>query len=435
MVSLMRLTALGGLVLSVIGLIGCQREKAAPQAPPPPMVTVARPVMYSVQGFYEYNGYLDAVETFQARARVKGFLNEVRFREGEEVKAGDLLYEIDPREYTAAVAKSRADVEKAKADIANADAQIKLGESELERVNRAVSSGAAPKTDQDRAIATLAANRAQRASAAANQDAAAAAVQTAELELSYTRVVSPIAGRISRTLVTKGNLVGQNETTLLTTVVTVDPLYVFFDIPERDLVEYQRARRANAVPAAEVVPIEVGVTGEDGYPHLGRLNFRENRVDTGTGTVRLRGQIYNPIIPETGARLLYPGLYARVRTPAGIERVRPVLPEEVLLTGQEGRFVYVVGAGDVVEKRSVTVGPQVWKAGRPGEPAPPGWTYASTKPAGDKAPPGPPSIRSVVAIEKGLSETDRVVVNGIQRARPGSPVTPDEWQLRAPGAK
>ncbi|MDB5311734.1 MAG: hypothetical protein JWO38_5936 [Gemmataceae bacterium] len=437
--SFCRATALGMLVLALAGLIGCQRVKAPPSPPPPPPVTVARPVMYPVQGNYEYNGYLDAVETFQARARVKGFLNEVRFREGEEVKAGDLLYEIDPREYKANVAKSAADIEKAKADIASAEAQIKLAEAELERMNRAAASGAAAKTDQDKAVATLAANRAQRDAAVANRDAAVAARQTAELELGYTRIVSPIDGRISRTLVTKGNLVGQNETTLLTTVVSLDPLYVYFDIPERDLVEHQRTLQAQAVPsgvAAQPVPIEIGVASEEGYPHRGQLDFRENRVDTGTGTVRVRGRIPNPAHQPTGSRLLYPGLYARVRTPAGPARSRPVLPEDALMTGQEGRFVYVVGPGDVVEKRTVTVGPQVWKPAQPGEA--PAWVLAPpmAPPAGaDKGPAGPAPVRSVVAIEKGLNPGDRVVVNGLQRARPGAPVAPDEWELRGPQGK
>lgn len=424
-----------------LALAGCQRQPTAPPDMPPPKVTVARPVSHPVQSYYEYNGHLDAVEMVEIKARVKGLLQTVHFVEGEEVegptlgpdgevvKPGALLYTIDPREYRTAVARASADLAKATADIGNWQAQIKLAEADLGRAKQASAAGAAAQNDLDKARAMVDVNTAQLAVAEANKDAAAAALQTANIQLGYTEIRSPIAGRISRTLVTKGNLVGQDMPTLLTTIVGVDPLYVYFDAPERDLIRYQRALRERdkgaPVPADREAPVEVGVATEEGYPHGGRIDFRENRVDVGTGTVRLRGRIPNPPAPPTSARLLYPGLYARVRVPAGSPEPRPVIPEEALMTGQEGRFVFVLGPGEVVEKRVVTVGPKVWQAPPAGE-ATPGWVLAD--PAGTVRRP----VRAVVAIEKGLTPTDRVVVVGLQKARPGAPVSPDAWDFRAP---
>ncbi len=398
------------------------------------MVTVARPATADVQSYYEYNGYLDAVETVEIRARVKGFLTKVslteeggEIREGDEVKAGAKLYTIDPREYQAAVAKADADILKADADIINAKAQVALGVAEDTRQRDAFSKGIGSRTDLDKAIATLASNRASVDVAVANKAAAEASKQSAVLQLEYTDIRSPIDGRINRTLVTRGNLVGQNESTLLTTIVRVDPLYVYFDAPERDFVEAQRAVRTTQGQTTAALPVQVGVATEVGFPHTGVIDFRENRVDTGTGTVRVRGRVPNPIVPAGHARLLYPGLYARVRVPNGERKRQLVLPEEALMTGQEGRFVYVIGQDNKVVKRTVTVGANVWRASESGPDETHGWALhgsKSTTPA-----------RSIMAIEKGLEPTDRVIVIGLQKARPGAPVSPDEWELKGPPTK
>lgn len=434
--------------LGIAAAVGCDKRAAVPPAPPPPAVTVARPVSYPVQEYYEYNGYLDAIESVEIRARVQGFLNDVLFHEGDEVKQGDRLYQIDPREYEADVAKGKADIAKAAADIENAKAQIKLSEAELDRLNRL--SGATSRSEIDKATATLAANKAQLGVAAANKAAAEAALQTAELQLGYTDIRAPIAGRISRTQVTRGNLVGQNEATLLTTIVGVDPLYVYFDVPEKDLVEYQLSLREHPqqTPAVTEFPVDVGVATEKGFPHRGVIDFRENRVDTGTGTVRIRGRIPNPPIPPGNARILYPGLYARVRVPESVgPQPRMVIPEDALMTGQEGRFVFVIGKENTVQKRSVTVGPQVWRASQPNESSPAAWSLIDPNPPAAPAPDGagkdaPPAkgggpVRSAVAINAGLNPDDLVVVNGLQRAQqvqPGKPVAPDVWELRPPVA-
>ncbi|MBX9582537.1 MAG: efflux RND transporter periplasmic adaptor subunit, partial [Gemmataceae bacterium] len=439
------------LAATAAGMAGCRPGKGPPPAPPPPAVTVVKPVLYPVQSYLEYNGYLEAIETVQVKARVKGFLNKVLFTEGEEVTAGQPLYQIDPREYQADLAKAEADILKAVADIANAKAQVKLGEAEETRQQEAYKKGAGPKTDLDKAVAALAASRAGVEVAAAQKAAAEAAKQTAELQLGYTDIRSPIAGRISRTLVTQGNLVGQGEPTLLTTVVSVDPLYVYFDAPERDLVEYQKAQQERPdlpAPTSRKIPVEVGVATEEGYPHVGEIDFRENRVDVGSGTIRVRGRVPNPGVGrETGpvsapVRLLYPGLYARVRLPVGGPVVRPVIPESALQSGQEGRYVFVVGPDNKVVKKVVTVGTRIYRE-PPGEnPGPPAWTLTNPDPkppppSPGPAPPAPPPpatvpVGSVVAIDKGLGPDDRVIVDGIQKTRPGAEVVPEEWRFAGP---
>lgn len=423
---------------AALGLAGCKFGPPPPAELPPPRVTLAKPVMTLVQDYHEYNGHVEAVETVEVRARVKGLLQEIHFRdkEGEEVKAGDPLYTIDPREYEAAVARSKADIAKADGDIKNWQSKVELAKKNLDRVTTLAGTS---QLEKDEAKSTHEVNLAQFDVAKATKAAAEAALQTATIQKGYTDIRAPIAGRINRTLVTKGNLVGQDTPTLLTTIVSVDPMYVYFDIPERDLNEYQRGASAKGQqPAGVRKEIEVGVTTEEGYPHKGHIDFRENRVDVGTGTVRLWGRVPNPPSPETKTRLLYAGLYARVRVPNGPPRERPVIPEDAILTGQEGRFVYVLGPNDTVEKRVVKVGTKVWQMPPPGEAAPPGWALLNPNPAAP--PPGAPAgpvrqpLRSVVAIDRGLEPTDRVIVVGVQKARPGGKVVPEDWEIRQPSA-
>jgi multidrug efflux system membrane fusion protein len=278
---------------------------------------------------------------------------------------------------------------------------------------------------------------AARETAAAMVMQAEAAVEAAQLQLGYTQIRSPIAGQISRTLVTRGNLVGQNEDTVLTTIVSMDPLYVYFDVPERDLVEYQRSlgEGQETELLSQALPVEIAVATEAGYPHTGRLDFRENRVDPSTGTVRMRGRIPNPRVPPGNVRLLYPGLFARVRLPRGVPRSLPAIPEDALMTGQEGRFVYVLGEGNVIEKRTVTVGPVLWRTSPASAPAEPSWKLvaaAAQQPtlAGQTADQKAPAVYSIVAIEGGLTTEDQVVIMGVTKARPGAPVVPQSWELQ-----
>lgn len=433
-----------GSTLSWLGT-GCVKPKQAPPAPPPPVVTVAKPGSAIVQDFYEYNGYLEAVETVEIRARVKGYLNEVLFTEGDEVKAGDKLYAIDPREFQADVSKAKSQITRAEADIANARAQIKLAQSEFDRLRSLAQSSSISRSDLDKAEANLAATKAQLDVAISTKGSAESALRTSELQLSYTDIRSPIAGRISRTLVSRGNLVGQLESTLLTTIVGMDPIYAYFDVPERDLVEYEknRAKESKAGVKQENAPLQVGVATEEGYPHAGVIDFRENRVDTGTGTVRLRGRLPNPKGGPSNARVLYPGLFARVRVPRDQPTKRLTIPEDALMTGQEGKFVYVVGPEDKVVKRTVQVGSQVWRASALEGAKGPGWTLVNRNPppkpvgggnAAPATPPAPVPVRSMVAIESGLTSEDIIIVSGLQKARPGAPVTPEMWTLEPPDA-
>jgi multidrug efflux pump subunit AcrA (membrane-fusion protein) len=177
--------------------------------------------------------------------------------------------------------------------------------------------------------------------------------------------------------------------------------------------------------------VEIGVTTEEGYPHPGKLDFRENRVDPSTGTVRMRGRIPNPRVPPGNARLLYPGLFARIRVPSGPPVSLPAIPEDALMTGQEGRFVYVLGADNVIQKRTVTVGPVVWKSPPAAVQPPPRWRLvASAEPHSGEKSPEPPPVHSVVAIESGLTPEDQVVIIGLTKARPGTAVAPESWELQ-----
>lgn len=442
-------------VLAIGVAAGCGRAKPVPPAPPPPLVTVVQPVEYPVQKFQYYNGYFDAIESVEIRARVKGILTEIKFKEGEEVRGprpeegfeGTPLYAIDRREYETAVARAQAELERAKGEILNWKAQIKLAEAELERLKRAM--GATSQTELDRAQATLEIDQAQLAVAEAEKDAAEAALRTARIQLGYTDIRAPIDGRINRTLVTRGNLVGQIEPTLLTTIVSVDELFVYFDAPERDLITYLReaSRRQLPDPTSGQLEFAVGVETEVGYPHPGYIDFRENRVDPGTGTVRIRGRVKNPPVPPYNKRLLYPGLYARVRVPAGPAEKQLVLPEEALQSGQEGRFVYVVAPDGTVAKRVVTVGETVWRSPPAEATSAARWTVLNPRSEaiaaagagagsgpGDGAHPPPSSfpLLAVVAIEKGLHPAEHVIINGVQRVRPGMKAQAELWEFKPP---
>ncbi|HJZ93253.1 MAG TPA: efflux RND transporter periplasmic adaptor subunit [Gemmataceae bacterium] len=372
------------LLLVIIGLAalaGCRQAKQSPPAPPPPDVTVAKPVWRQVQNYREYTGYLEPVETVNVRTRIRGFLRKIHFTEGAEVKKGDLLYEIDPREFEAAVARTQADLTKANAELGRAKADEDRG-----RV--LVRTMAISEEEFQQRVAT-------RKSAEASVAQAEAALRIAKLDLEFTKITAPISGRISRTQVTEGNLVGFNEPTLLTTIVRLDPLYVTFDVPEANAVEYERRAREQNLPSPVglKIPLELGVARETGYAHAGTIDFLENRVDPGSGTIRLRGVLDNK------DRVLVPGLFARVRVPLGPPQRLLAVPEVALMSDQAGRFVFVVTADSTVRRQQVAVD------GRSGE---------------------------LTAVETGLTADDWVIVNGLQKARPGGQVNPIRTDLDAP---
>src|SRR4051794_40126528 len=358
----------GLLLVLAFALVGCNRHSSAPEEAVP-QVTVAHPVQREVTDYRYFTGRLEAVDTQQVRARVQGYLDKIHFKEGAEVKKGDLLYEIDPRTF-------EADVQKAKADLARQQAQETLAVAQLDRAESLRGTSALSPEDYQQLTAAR-----EQARAAVQQ--ARATVRSAELQLGFTKIRAAISGRISRTLITEGNLVGAGQATLLTTIVSMDPIYVYFDVPEREFLDYQRlVREQGAATAAEAkVPVQIRLETESGkYPHEGIIKFRDNRVDPGTGTVLLRGELPNP------DHLLTPGLFVRLRVPIGKPRTRLLVPETAISADQRGRYVLVVRPDDTVEQRGVDVG-----SPQPGD----------------------------LMVVNGLKANDRVIVNGIQRARPG----------------
>jgi multidrug efflux pump subunit AcrA (membrane-fusion protein) len=461
----MRVLLLAPLLVPAVALGGCSRTKPAPEPPPPPRVTVIRPASVPVRDYWTYNGYLETTKAVEVRSKIRGFLAHVKFAEGTEIAAGDPLYEIDKLEFQTAVSRAEAEEQKAAADILKAEAdekkadaeirnwkaQLVEAKTELDRVKRAVIGGTESENVLVKAQAVHDVRAAEVSSAEASRDAAkaaanaaksaraaaAAALRTANIQLGYTDIKAKIGGRIGRTLIDEGNLV-LADSTVLTTILKVDELFVYFDAPETDLLAYQQALLAGAAKgkAGDAIPVEVGIGKENGYPHVGKIDFRENRVDTGTGTIRIRGRIDNPA-GASGERLMFPGMYARVRVPKSAPTPQLVVPEDTLLTGQEGRFLYVLTPDNKIDKRLVTVGASAWKtpAPVPGV-VPSSWAAVNPNPPpkAEGQPPVPArrTIKSMVVIGSGLRADDRVILDGLHRAKPGDAVEPAEWNLEAP---
>ncbi len=359
---------------------------APPVAPvPAPEVSISRPLTEPVEDALEWTGRTAAVEEVEVRARVSGYIAKVHFVEGTMVRAGDLLFEIDPREYRAAVLRSEGEVARLRALLARAEAEVA-------RTQRLRPAGAASEREVETAIA-------QKGAAEGELKAALAQLEQARLDLEFTRVTAAIPGRVSRAEITAGNLVvvGAQGGPLLTTIVRQDPMYVYFDVDERSLLDFRQARvgqRGEAVPhdvRSANAPVRIGLANENGFPHAGTIDFIDNRVDPATGTIRVRGVFAN------ADELLAPGLFVRVRLPLGPPRPALLVAERAIGTDQDRKFVLVVNAQNVVEYRPVTLG------ARHG------------------------ALRVVLS---GLGAEDWVVVNGVQRARPGLTVTPQRVAMQ-----
>ncbi len=383
---------------AVLAMTGCDREKPKPPEPPPPEVVVSQPVRIKVTDYREYTGYIEAIKIITIRARIRGALKSVNFQEGTDVEKGKLLYEIEPAEFVNAVAQSKAALDKAKADIARAEAEWDKAEAELARALKLRETKSISEEEYTTTLASEKVARAAKTQAYASREQTEAALESAKLDLSYTKIYAPVAGRISRTLVNEGNLVGYNEATPLTNLITTNPVYVQFDIPEADAIEYDRKARAENLPKPSdgKIEVEVGVTTEMEFPHKGYIDFRENRIETGSGTVRMRGVLPND------QRTLSTGMYARVRVPRDEAKFRLMIPEASVMSDQRGRFVLTVGDDNVVVYKAVTLGPRVG---------------------------------TLIAIETGLSDSDWVVVDGVQLARPKSKVAPQKKPLSVPETK
>lgn len=351
--------------------------------PPPPTVTVAPPESRRVRSYLELTGTTDAIRTVEIRARIKGFLQTVAFDEGTFVDEGDLLYQIEPDEY-------RAAANRAAAALAVAKTSRDLAQATLARMKQAFESRAISEID-------LLEAQAKADAAEARIDSARAELETAQLNLSYTRILSPAPGRVGRTRVDPGNLVGANENTLLTTLVQYDPIYAYFDVNERDLLgilggEGRRAE-SDRVQGMKQVTVELGRASDDGYPFRGELDYSDQGVDPATGTFMMRAHFPNPQPLQ-----LLPGLFVRVRLSRGEGEPSLLVSDRAIGSDQSGKYVLVVGDDSVVQHRSVEIGPVV---------------------------------DGMRVIRSGLEPSDLVIVDGLLRARPGARVV-SERQGQAP---
>lgn len=363
-------------ILAAALLAACSSEAAPSAAMPAPQVSVASVLSEPVQRWDEFTGRVSAVDSVELRPRVSGYVQRVAFAEGQDVRKGDLLYVIDPRPYRAALDQAQAQLERARSEASLAAAQDA-------RARTLIEAKAISREDfESRRAASSQGNAAVRA--------AEAAVAAARLDLQFTEVRSPIDGRAGRVLVTAGNL-AQADATLLTTVVSQDPVYVDFEADERAWLRYGQ-QAGDGERAVVQNPVQVGLTSEDGYPHAGTVASVDNQVDPGTGTIRARARVANP------QRVLMPGLFARVRLAGSGTAQALLVDDKAVLTDQDRKYVYVLGEGNTAQRRDVTLGALA---------------------------------NGLRVVDTGLKPGDKVIVNGLQKVfMPGMPVAPKQVAMR-----
>ena len=358
-------------VTLALPLAGC---KPAPgkASPSPAEVEVAPVVSGPIRLSDEFNGRVASINSVDVRARVTGYVDEVGYREGDSVKRGDLLFVIDPRPFRDALDSAKANLEREQAAAAFADIQEK-------RAKQLNASDAISQEEYQNRDSDL-------SQSAARVHEAESAVATAELNLSFTEVRSPIDGKTSRAQLTRGNL-AQADQTVLTTVVSQDPIYVYFDCDEQSYLRFQqRVQRGSGVSSAN--PVRVALANETGFPHAGRIDFLDNAVNAATGTIRARVVLNNP------NHLLTPGLYARVQLESTGAVQALLVDDKAILTDQDRKYVYVLGAGNTAQRKDVQLGPLV---------------------------------DGLRLVQSGLGTSDKVIVSGLQKIfYPGAPVTPKE---------
>jgi multidrug efflux system membrane fusion protein len=363
-----RLAALFVLVLPLFVLLlqACTRAAAEPSnAPPPPKIDVAGVVARDVIEWDEFTGRLEAVNSVAIRPRVSGFVAAIRFDEGAMVKKGDLLFEIDARPF-------QAEVDRLRAELARTNATVQRATSELNRANKLSSEDAMSSEERERRVAF-------EKESAAQVSAVEAALRAAELNLEFTRVTSPIGGRVGRAIVTVGNLVssGPGEATLLTTVVSLDPIYASFEADERTFQHY--AARTNGLA------VRMALADEEAFRRQGQLDFLDNQINPATGTIRGRTIFHNRDLSLT------PGSFVRLRLPGSAAYRALLIQDRAVGTDLDKRYVYVVAADGTIEYRTVQLGP---------------------------------IIDGLRVVRSGLKPSDVVVVNGLQRVRPGAHIDP-----------
>jgi RND family efflux transporter MFP subunit len=372
-------TAVVALVLALLS--GCKRVVAT-QASPPPKVTVSQPLQREVIRWDQYSGYLSSPQTVTVNARVSGLIEEAPFREGAIVHAGDLLFKIDPRPF-------QADLDNKQAAVAQARAMAVKAKADFGRSTELIRAQVIAPSDFDT-------TKASYGEAAASLDAAEAALETSRLNLQWTEVRAPITGRVSRMNVTVGNLVngGSGQTTTLTTIVSIDPLYCYLNVPESTALRYQEMALQEA--KSDVAGAKVGcflqLENETNFPHRGMIDFVDNQVDVNTGTVQIRCVFANP------TTIMTPGLFTLTRIPASGRYQALLIPDAAVNTDQNERYLLIVGANDVVKQRPVKLGALFG------------------------------SLRSIT---DGLKPGEWVIVNGMLSAMPGAKVNPHEVPVPA----
>ncbi|MBU9410256.1 efflux RND transporter periplasmic adaptor subunit [Burkholderia multivorans] len=376
--SFRRTSPLGAACVLLLALSGCHDGQGGAPSAPLPEVGVATVVPRTVRIADEFNGRVEAVDAVELRPRVSGYLQRIRYKEGDLVAQGAVLFEIDPRPYRIALDRAIAQQQRARA-------AEHLARVQLQRVQTLIDAHATSQEELDNA-------RAAAEQARADLQAADAAVADAKLNLGFTEVRAPIAGRVGRALATAGNLARADDT-LLTTVVSQDPVYVYFDCDEQSYLRYNAQRADPAHRAIGADPVRVGLANETGFPHAGTVDFLDNRLDPQTGTIRARVRLPNADHTFT------PGLYARVQLVSGRERSALLVDDKAVLTDQDRKYVYVIGPGDKALRRDVTIGRE---------------------------------LDGQRIVEKGLNAGDRVVVDGVQRIYyPGAQVKPKPQPARA----
>ena len=363
-----RKSALSFLAAPLFALVlqACARASAQPNsAPPPPKIGVAQVISRDVVEWDEFTGRLEAVNSVAIRPRVSGYVAAIRFDEGAMVHKGDLLFEIDPRPF-------QAEVDRLRAELARANATVQRATSELERAQRLSSENAMSKEERDRRAAFA-------SESAAQVSAVEAALREAQLNLEFTRVTSPIAGRVGRAIVTAGNLVsnGPGDATVLTTVVSLDPIYASFEADEQTFQHYAARKDGLAV--------RMSLANDDSFGHEGRLDFLDNQINPSTGTIRGRTIFHNHDFGLT------PGSFVRLRLPGSAKYSALLIQDRAVGTDLDKRYVYVVGADGAVAYRAIQLGPM---------------------------------IDGLRVVRGGLQPGERIVVNGLQRIRPGAHIDP-----------
>src|SRR5919112_5230086 len=373
--SLWRSVCVFGVLSSWFAATGPAFAQGAP--PAPPSVTVAKPVVKDIIERTDFIGRFEAVDQVDIRARVSGYIDKIHFEDGTLVKAGDLLFTIDPRPYQNAL-------EQAQATVTSSEVRLNFAQSDLDRAEQLRRTG-------NIADQLLDQRRQAYLTAKADLDRAQAFLRQAQLDVEFTQIKSPLSGRISRKLVSEGNLVNANET-ILTNVLSLDPIQFYFDVDERSFLAFSRQTHGGTNTSAngETNEVELTLTDERLGTRKGQLDFVDNRLDSASGTIRVRA------VFENKDRFLTPGLFGRVTVGASDPYKGILLPDEAIGSDQDRRVVYVVGENNIVHLKPVRIGPR---------------------------------IDGYRVIRDGLTGNEAVVVNGLVRVRPGAPITPQMTTL------